>query len=267
MSQFCHAQNVHVLVNIWDGTEWGKVESLYNANKLPALKSVGELHHLTSNEDCFDGNCMKTVTTPQHATMFTGCLADVTNIFKLDDMNLIPDGITVQELIKLNYPDVEVAQISGKRRNFGHGTFGNIMDDVDVYVQSKEIDELTFEAMVERLTKIWSKKSYFIVLHSRNPDEMGHQHLVNSAEYKGSIITNDRILKRIIDYMKYYKGNAKTIIYVLSDHGFGCPTTGNHTCSPNTFIASTNPALTHDLYMNEVADYFLSHFGLNSVCD
>ena len=41
---FCLIPNAFaqkVLVNIWDGTEWEKVQSLYNAGKLPNAKRVG----------------------------------------------------------------------------------------------------------------------------------------------------------------------------------------------------------------------------------
>src|SRR3989304_2040339 len=126
-------QNIHVLVNIWDGTQASVVKNLYNNGKLPFLNSVGPVFNLTCNEDCFDGTCMKTVTKPQHATMLTGCLADVTGVYSNDIYQLIPDGITVYELIEANNPDYRTAHISGKSKHVGEPTFGNIVSDIDFF--------------------------------------------------------------------------------------------------------------------------------------
>ncbi len=261
-----YSQSVHVLVNIWDGTKWDKVESLYNRGLLPNLSSIGQLHHLTSNEDCFGDKCMITVTMPQHATMFTGCLADVHGTFSNNDYQVIPNNITVQELIKNNNSLVRVAQISGKKIYFGHRIFGNIMDEVDIYMQVDR--SLNFHVpTVERLLYAWKNDSYFIVLHFREPDETGHVYGIDSKEYTSSIGRNDEILGQIISSMKKNENGAQTFVYVLSDHGFGCPSTQTHTCTPNTFIVSNNSALDHDIYMKDVASFLLSHFGLKSSCD
>src|SRR4030067_1099299 len=104
-------QNIHVLVNIWDGTQATVVKNLYNNGKLPYLSSVGLLHNLTCNEDCFNGTCMKTVTKPQHATMLTGCLADVHGVYTNNNFQLIPDGITVYELIEAANQEYKTAYI------------------------------------------------------------------------------------------------------------------------------------------------------------
>jgi hypothetical protein len=127
------SQNIHVLVNIWDGTEISVLQNLYDNGKLPFLSSVKSFYHLTCNEDCFNGTCMETVTKPQHATMLTGCLADVHGVFSNSNYQLIPDGLTVYELIETANPDFKTAHISGKAQNFGEPTFGNIIGDVDFF--------------------------------------------------------------------------------------------------------------------------------------
>jgi hypothetical protein len=265
-SQLSYAQNVHVLVNIWDGTKWSKLESLYNKGRLPNLSSIGQLHHLTANKDCFGDKCMITVTMPQHATMFTGCLADVHGTFSNNDYQLIPDNITVQEMIKNNNPLVRVAQISGKKIWFGHKVFGNIMDEVDLYMQSNKNPPFHLPT-VQILLDSWKNESYFIVLHFRMPDAQGHKTGVDSPEYISWIKKNDETLGLILNSMKKYENGAQTFVYVLSDHGFGCPTPKSHNCSHNTFIVSNNSALDHDIYMKDVASFLLSHFGLNSYCE
>jgi len=258
-------QNLHVLVNIWDGTQATVVKNLYNKGNLPFLGSVGPMFNLICNEDCFDGTCMKTVTKPQHATMLTGCLADVHEVYDNANYKLIPDGITVYELIEANNPDYRTAHISGKEDHFGESTFGNIVTDVDFF-QALDINPpMNTDIAIDLITQ-WKDNNFFIVCHFRNPDNIGHKFGVNSLEYRKSIRKNDIQLGRLLEAMEANSADAETIVYVLSDHGFGCPKPTAHSCSPNTFIASNNANLTGDLFMKDVAGYFLSNFGLSPVC-
>jgi len=257
-------QSLHVLVNIWDGTQATVVKDLYNHGKLPFLSSVGLLRNLTCNTDCFNRKCMTTVTKPQHATMLTGCLADVHGVYSNKKYQLIPDGITVYELIEADNPDFMTAHISGKSGNFGLPTFENIVEDVDFFLTGIAPPVATNTAI--DLINQWEDDNFFIVCHFKNPDEIGHKYGVNSLEYRRSIKANDKQLGRLLEALDANGANAETIVYVLSDHGFGCPIPTTHTCSPHTFITSNNVNLTGDLFMNDVAGYFLSHFGLTPVC-
>lgn len=258
-------QNLHVLVNIWDGTQASVVKNLSNNGKLPFLNSVGPLYNLTSNEECFNGTCMKTVTKPQHATMLTGCLADVHEVYDNANYKLIPDGITVYELIEANNPDYRTAHISGKSKHVGEPTFGNIVADVDFF-QALDINPPLNTDIVIDLINQWKDDSFFIVCHFRNPDNIGHKYGVNSIEYRRSIRGNDVQLGRLLAALEANGANADTTVYVLADHGFGCPGPKSHGCSPHTFIASNDINLTGDIFMKDVAGYFLSPFGLSPVC-
>jgi len=260
------AQNIHVLVNIWDGTQANVVKNLYNYGKLPFLKSVGPLYNLTSNEDCFDGTCMRTFTKPQHATMLTGCLADVHRVYSNYVYKLIPNGITVYELIEKDYPDYRTAHISSKPGNFGKLTFGNIIGDVDFFEAGHIAPVMATDTAIDLINQ-WKDDNFFIVCHFHTPDSAGHKYGVKSLEYRRSIRGNDAQLGRLLTALEEANSdNAETIVYVLSDHGFGCPIPIYHGCSPHTFITSNNVNLTGDLFMEDVAGYFLSHFGLTTVC-
>jgi len=68
-----------VLINRWDGTEWTILEDMWDKGQVPNLHSVGPLHHLTDNRECFRGlfpvcPCEATTTKPQHTIMLTGKL-------------------------------------------------------------------------------------------------------------------------------------------------------------------------------------------------
>ena len=260
------AQNIHVLVNIWDGTQRAVVKNLYDNGNLPFLSSVGPLHNLTCKRYCFNGTCMVTATKPQHATMLTGCLANVHRVYGNHKYQIIPDGITVYELIEADDPNYKTAHISGKPRNFGEPTFGNIISDVDFFEADHIAPHIVTDTAIDLITQ-WKDNSFFIVCNFRNPDFVGHTYGVNSSEYRRSIRANDVQLGRLLSAMETNSDdNTETIVYVLSDHGFGCPDPFKHDCSPNTFITSNNVNLTGDLFMKDVAGFLLSHFGLTPYC-
>lgn len=257
-------QNIHVLVNIWDGTQRYTVNNLCNQGELPFLSTVGSLRKLTCDTDCFDGTCMKTATKPQHAIMLTGCLADVHRVYTNENYQLIPDGITVYELIEINNPEIKTAHIAGKAANVGESTFGNIIGDVDFFEAGIWPSMATDTAV--NLINQWKDDSFFIVCHFSKPDTMGHLYGLGSLNYRRSIMKNDARLGRLLSALEAAGTNAQTTVYVLSDHGFGCPTIFQHGCSPNTFITSNNMNLTGDIFMKDVAGLLLSHFGLSPVC-
>ncbi len=258
-------QNVHVLVNIWDGTERPVLQNIYDQSKLPFLSSVGPLHNLTCNEDCFDGTCMSTVTKPQHATMLTGCLADVHRVYSNSNYQLIPDGITVYELIETADPSYKTAHIAGKPTNVGEPTFGNIVADVDFFNADATNPVVGTDLAIDLISQ-WKDQNFFIVCHFRQPDVIGHKYGKNTQQYRDSIKKDDKELGRLLAALETNGTDAQTIVYVLSDHGFGCPGPKRHTCSPNTFIASNDANLTGDIFMKDVAGFLLSHFGLTPVC-
>jgi len=258
------AQNIHVLVNIWDGTAISVLQNLYNNGKLPFLSGAGQLYNLTCNEDCFDETCMGTVTKPQHATMLTGCLADMHGVYSNSNYQLIPDGLTVYELIEATNTDFKTAHVSGKVQHFGEPTFGNIIGDVDYFESGISPAKATNTAI--DLISQWKDDSFFIVCHFSKPDTMGHEYGVGSTEYRKSIRDNDARLGRLLSALEAAGADAQTTVYVLSDHGFGCPTKHTHKCSPSTFITSNDVNLTGDIFMKDVAGFLLSHFGLTPVC-
>jgi len=207
---------------------------------------------------------MITQTKPQHATMLTGCLADEHRVYTNDNYQLIPDGITVYELIEANNPEVKTAHIAGIAANVGKPTFGNIVDNIDYFEAGIGPDMVTDAAV--NLINQWKDDSFFIVCHFRTPDIVGHLYGYSSSIYRGTIKENDARLGRLLSALEAAGANAQTTVYVLSDHGFGCPTIFRHACSPNTFVVSSNVNLVGDIYMKNVAALLLSHFGLSPVC-
>lgn len=255
-----------VLVNIWDGTEWTKICKLYDAGKVPNVESIGQLFRLNCITECFspcdcDDCCMKTVTKPQHATMLTGLLADKHGVFSNGCYQRIPNGLTVYERIEFSDGKIKTAHISSKPKNFGKPTFGNIIEDVDHFVARDMSPKVAADIAIQ-LIHAWRKRDFFIVCHFKKPDTTGHKHGVDSEGYEEAILQCDRQLGRILALLAYDDLIDDTQIYILSDHGFGTPKPRGHKDAPNTFIISNDEDLTENIYMDKVAGFLLSNFGL-----
>jgi len=253
-----------VLVVIWDGAEWDNIEALYSSGLLPTLASVGPLHHLTTNTDCFGSGesvqCMQTETKTQHATMLTGCLADVHGTFNNSIFQLVPDGLTVYEQIEALDASIKTAHLVSKNRQIGAVLFGNIKGDVDAFYASQAVTKYAANVAIRLLYK-WRDRDFFIVVHFKMPDNIGHNAGNHSSKYRQAIIANDFQLGKMLQVLESDGSRPETRIYVLADHGFGCPDAYDHECSPNAFIASNDPAVT-DLMMEDVAGILLANFGL-----
>ena len=143
-------QNIHVLVNIWDGTQKDVVENLYYQGKLPYLSTIGPLYNLTANEECFNGTCMLTQTKPQHATMLTGCLADMHGVYSNNIYQLIPDGITVYELIEANNP----AFISLHSNYMPYSTVREIYGFIKKFDIIKALHYDLIESFIEKVVEV-----------------------------------------------------------------------------------------------------------------
>jgi hypothetical protein len=251
-----------VLVNIWDGTEWRVISQLYT--DLPSLSAIGPLVPLTANEDCFRSlcGCMRTDTRTQHATMLTGVLADEHGVFANFPPScsaLIPAGLTVFEQLETSDPALRTAFISSKPLILGRPTFGNIEGVVDQFlVRGMASSGAADEAIT--LVENWQDQDFFIVVHFPTPDVVGHQSGVDSPEYADALLENDRQLGRLLGALRE-DVRAQTTVYILGDHGFGCPDAQSHGCSPETFIVSNNPTLS-PLSMVEVAGWLRAHFEL-----
>jgi hypothetical protein len=262
---FGQANAQKVLVNIWDGTEWTKISKLYDAGKVPNAGSIGPLFRLTCITECFpscgcDGCCMRTLTKPQHATMLTGVWADEHGVFTNRCYQLIPENLTVYERIESKDHSIKTAHISSKPKNFGKPTFGNIIENVDYFV-AKDISPKAAADRAMRLIHAWRSKDFLIVCHFKKPDSTGHAHGVDSKEYRKAILNCDSQLGRILDVLAHDDILDETKIYVLSDHGFGAPRPNKHGDSPNTFII-TNDEEMRDIYMDQVAGFLLTNFGI-----
>lgn len=253
-----------VIINSWDGVEWSILQQMSENGETPNLISLGQIHHMTDNQDCFPElfgrtcPCMVTATKPQHATMLTGVLSDE-HLVRANGENCsppIPVGLTIYERILERHPNTKTAHIVTKPHMIGAGSqvFLNIQSVVDVFISGNYTQKKVTDYVIQ-LLNLWLNDDFIIFLHFRNPDSVGHRFGVNSQEYHDQIIEDDIQLGRLLVAI----GGRDVVLYVLSDHGFGCPEIYNHKCSPNTFIVSNDPDI-GDMYMVDFAGYVLANF-------
>lgn len=250
-----------IILISWDGTDYSVIARLLANGMLPNLQSLGTLHKLTDNTDCFPGfksdcSCMQTSTIPQHATMLTGLLANSHGITSNNCYRQIPADMTIYHRFS---PKIKTAHIASKAKALGEPVYGNIKSTVTVFdIKDKESTAEATDKAIALLHK-WSSKDFFIFLHLGEPDATGHAAGSDSPQYATSLTQNDFQLGRIKKVLKAKGIFRKTTIYVLSDHGFGKPRKNSHSGTPQTFIVSNNPSVT-DLTMADITATVLRNY-------
>jgi len=87
----------------------------------------------------------------------------------------------------------------------------------------------------------YKQERFFAFFHFEEPDEPGHIYGENSREYSEGIITDDYWLGQIVEKLKKTGIYDKTLIYLVSDHGFD---EGKkwHLNAPEVFLATNDIA-------------------------
>jgi len=244
-----------VVLNVWDGADYGAVRALHRDGRLPRLASLGPLRQLTAVVSCVGARCQHGRTKDQHATMLTGRTAGEHGVWGNDSPGPVPAGLTVFERLRVARPGMRIAFLSGKCRNVGPETFANAVPAIDVLMactpggHGYRPEAVAAEAA--RLAALWAGQDFLIFVHFSEPDHSGHRFGVESARYRAAIAADDALLGEILDAAP----GAQAI--VLGDHGFGTLNLMNgraksrehdaHT--PATFVAG----VPDNLYMDEVA--------------
>jgi predicted AlkP superfamily pyrophosphatase or phosphodiesterase len=270
----------HVLINIWDGADIAVVRDMYKNNLLPNLKALGRLNQVTSILPCYGKSCQSGATRDQHATMITGVDASKHHIwnngqaFPPITLNPIPKGLTIYEKLRESIPDIKLAQI-GKCRLFGKDTIKNAIPALDFVKDCPDSTSglcpngpcmTTPEATnhVLALVQKWSNQAnWLIFVNFIDPDVTGHNHGVQSTDYRGSLANNDKLLGDMINAIPY-----DTEVFVLSDHGFGTINldTGasrsyqHDAHTPGGILVRRRLNTRQDLYMDQLADIWLRIF-------
>jgi len=248
-----------VVLFSWDGVARTVFKELYDAGQLPFIQSPPFVINMMDN---WQFNAV-TVTRPQHATMFSGYLADVTGIWTNDPTkNLsgasLPQGYSVFERVKNYSNQTRIAGATGKPKNVGdmlgfspppagqpeitytneHGFDTFVVHTRLLQDYPPELINTTKNVAGETCLRLAENTPpFFYMFHFADPDHTGHHYGYNSTQYRDAIRACDNITKYICDKL----ANSAPAIIVTSDHGFGKPTVYSHSNAPNTFLATNLP--------------------------
>lgn len=182
--------------------------------------------------------------------MLTGETGCVTGISKNQGEETIPIGLTIYEKLPENISKAHLASKSLLDGNTFFNSVPVINEFFCAFVTQRKITNKALD-----LIDKWKDRDFFIFLHFHEPDNAGHMYGgIGSSEYIDELIENDNQLGRILKKIKKLSLNTKVI--TLSDHGFGCPDSITHRCSPNTFISGVN----QDMDESQITPFILDIF-------
>lgn len=131
----------------------------------------------------------------------------------------------------------------------------------DLWINGLEMNETVTEQAVRELEKRKDRRLFFFI-HFAQPDHLGHRFGENSREYDDGIRSDDQSTGVIIDRLKKLGIYEKSLVYVISDHGFdrGKKT---HLYAPFVFAATNDPTTVRKEGTREdIAPTLLKKFGL-----
>ncbi|MFH0939996.1 MAG: alkaline phosphatase family protein [Planctomycetota bacterium] len=91
--------------------------------------------------------------------------------------------------------------------------------NLDVFDAQQRNAEQTGPLCMKYLNK-YKDPRYMAFLHFSDPDHAGHAHGSDSEEYRTAAVKCDIWLGKIVEWLKQETLYEKTIIYVMTDHGF-----------------------------------------------
>ncbi len=154
-----------------------------------------------------------------------------------------------------------------KLKNDAWNIYGNIFyntqSNVDIYDNtynyrtSDEIGESTLKYLEEYYTN-----RFVFLAHFSEPDISGHKYNESSIQYSEGIVTVDRWLGKIMDKLKSLGIYEKTLIYVVSDHGFDRDGY-YHWCAPYTFLATNDPIIMRNADRKDITPHILDRIGID----
>jgi len=287
----------NVILIGWDGTDRDTLINLLRTEKLPNLKKIMQAGILVKTEITTG----RTETKPGWAEILTGYSSQTVGVIdNRTNYKPIPKGYTIFERLKEAFKEQGIVTIflAGKRPNLGargrhrvwiHGPrhswdlenvwrklnppsdeiltfegepYALTKDSLDVYQNGLRKGEVVVKKTVECIKK-FKKSRFFLFTHFEEPDEQGHVFGGYSDEYNQAILNDDHWLGMIISTLKNCGIYEKTLIYVVTDHGFD-KKDSQHRYEPHTFLVTNDPKIiSYTGDRKDITPTLLSRYGLD----
>lgn len=133
---------------------------------------------------------------------------------------------------------------------------------LDLWVNGLEENEIVTERVLSELEKRKDHRFFFFV-HFAQPDHLGHQFGEFSWEYDRGILMDDESSGLIIKKIKELGLYEKTLVYIVSDHGFD-KYKKTHLYAPYIFVATNDSTpVRNEGTREDLAPTILKKFGLD----
>lgn len=134
-------------------------------------------------------------------------------------------------------------------------------NNIDMYKTALGSASNVGPEVLSALEKLQDQR-FFAFFHFEEPDEVGHIYGENSEEYTEGIITDDYWLGKIVDKLIELEIYDKTLIYVVSDHGFDEGEI-EHREAPFVFLATNDSSVLRDGDRKDITPTLLDRYGFD----
>ena len=239
----------NLIIVLWDGTQLAHLQEMLGDSRLPNLQALlgrggGLLLPVIRSTTCRpgSGDGYRTETGPANSAIATGLgypgMANWQNI----EPYPIPNNLTLWEWFH-GLP-CATGIISSKDMDFWpHSPLRHSRPEIDYWRVGQHPQGWVTDGALEFLDA-YAHCHFFLWVHYREPDEVGHEFGENSAEYTASLEVNDRELARLLDGLRGHGIEGQTLVIVTTDHGFNEGGLKHDTCTPDTknlFLALSQP--------------------------
>ena len=136
-----------------------------------------------------------------------------------------------------------------------------VSSQMDLFVNGLNKNETVGERALAELEKRKDKRFLFFV-HFAEPDHAGHKSGENSQDYTDAIKDTDMWTGKLIEKLKELGLYEKTIVYIVSDHGFDEDTKG-HRYAPYVCLATNDKEVNRNGNRMDIAPTLLKRLGMD----
>jgi hypothetical protein len=228
-----------VILIVWDGTQRAHLREMLSGGQLPNLAAFrSEDQPLTwpviKSQLCQPGSeaGYRTETGPANSAIATGLGYAGMGNWTNGDPHPIPDGRTLWEWFKAR--GYATGMVSSKDEPFWpNTTLDNARADIDYWKVSHQPQSwITDKAL--SFIRAQAPSPFFLWIHYREPDSLGHGHGENSAEYTQGLVVDDHEFGRLLTELKSTGILEDTVLILTTDHGFNEGGTQHDACSADT---------------------------------
>lgn len=136
-----------------------------------------------------------------------------------------------------------------------------ISSQMDLFVNGLNKNEAVGERAIKELEERKDNRFLFFV-HFAEPDHAGHKSGENSQDYTDAIKDTDVWTGKLIEKLKELGLYEKTLVYIVSDHGFDESAKG-HRYAPYVCLAANDKAINRNGNRMDIAPTLLKRMGMD----